>query len=86
MRGQGLQAPASSAHGPPSSKGSETQMNHTHEEALEIFKYLVASAWGEGDREIAWCRHDPALARNLEMLQEDFEELYDMTNQPTESE
>ena len=49
-------------------------MNLTYKEALEIFKHLVASAWGEGDREIAWCRHDPALARNLEMLQEDFKE------------
>jgi hypothetical protein len=57
-------------------------MNLTYKEALEIFKHLVASAWGEGDREIAWCRHDPALARNLEMLQGDFEELYGVVEVP----
>ena len=50
-------------------------MNYTMAEAIEEFNALISSAWGEGDREIASCRHDPALARNLECLRDDHHNL-----------
>jgi hypothetical protein len=53
----------------------DVSMNFTEKELLAELDAMIAQAWGE--QEGLSVRHDPALARNLECIKEDMEELFE---------